>query len=111
MRGKAFVNDVFKVHGFAGQACAFFDRAVQRVFGHGDFARLFNDQAQPRVGGGVGTVACRNHDVFRQFAEDTAFGVSRQIFVFGFPLSAHGCIPLSRVFSSRAVECRLRERL
>jgi hypothetical protein len=81
---------VFKVHRLARETRAFFDGALQRFFGHGHLAGLLHHQPQAGIGGGVCPVASGNHDVFGQFAEQAALGVGRHVFVFGFPLCAHG---------------------
>ena len=90
VRGKAFINDVVEVNGFASQACALFDGAIQRVFGHGGLAGLFHRQPQARIGSRVGSITGGNHDFFAQFAKQSALGICGQILVFCFPLRAHG---------------------
>ena len=86
---KAFVNHMLKTHRLPGQARTFFDGAVQRVLGHGDFPRLLHHQAQARVGRGIGAIAGSQHDVFGQFAKGPALGVCGKFFAFCFPLRAH----------------------
>ena len=89
VRRKAFVDNVLKVDRFTGQARTLLDGALQRFFGHGDFARLLHHQTQSGVGGRVGAAARGNHDVLGQAAKQFTLGVGRQFFAFSFPLRAH----------------------
>jgi hypothetical protein len=54
-----------------------------------DTLRALDQQAQACVGSGVGATACRDHDVFGQFAKYASLGIGCQFLAFCFPLRAH----------------------
>ena len=93
VRRKAFIDNVFEIDRFSGEPGALLDGTVQRVLGHGDLARLLDQQPQARVGSRVGPAARRNHDVLGQSAEEATLGVCSQFLAFCFPLRAHARIP------------------
>ena len=89
VRREAFIDDMLVMHRLAGQAGTFFDRPVQRFLGHGELARLLDDQPQARVRRRVGPVARCDHDVLGQLSKNPAPGIGGQVLAFCFPLRAH----------------------
>ena len=91
MGREAFIDRLLVIHDIVQKTGTFLNRSLQRLASHGGFLGRFHCQPQARVHIGVGTIARGHHDFLGQFGENAAFGIRCKLFVFNFPLCAHGC--------------------